>query len=57
MWEIAVHLAVACDVFIDVSLCCSFSPRDVLDKIWDLIGSVSEVFPTYFFNNFICGHI
>ena len=24
-WEIAVHLAVACDVFIDVSLCCPFS--------------------------------
>ena len=23
--EIAVHLAVACDVFIDVSLCCPFS--------------------------------
>ena len=24
-WEIAVHLAVACVVFIDVSLCCPFS--------------------------------
>ena len=44
----AVHLAVACDVFMDVSLCCPFTPRDVLDKIWDLIGSVSEGFPTYF---------
>ena len=27
----------------------SFFPRDVLDKIWDLIGSVSEGFPIYFF--------
>ena len=26
----------------------SFSPRDVLDEIWDLIESVSEGFPTYF---------
>ena len=25
----------------------SFSPRDVLDEIWDLIESVSEDFPTY----------
>ena len=25
----------------------SFSPRDVLDEIWDLIESVSEGFPTY----------
>ena len=25
----------------------SFFPRDVLDEIWDLIGSVSEGFPTY----------
>ena len=27
----------------------SFFLRDVLDKICDLIGSVSEGFPTYFF--------
>ena len=27
----------------------SFFPRDVLDKIWDIIGSVSGGFPTYFF--------
>ena len=47
VWEIAVHLAVACDVFIDVSVL-SFFPRDVLDEILDLIGSVSEGFPTYF---------
>ena len=26
----------------------SFFPRDVLDKIWDLIGSVSEDSPTDF---------
>ena len=25
----------------------SFFPRDVLDKIWDLIESVSEGFPTH----------
>ena len=24
-WETAVHLTVACDVYIDVSLCCPFS--------------------------------
>ena len=47
--KIAIHLAVACDVFLNVSLCCPFSPRDVLDEIWDLIRSVSEDFPTYFY--------
>ena len=26
-----------------------FLPRDVLDKIWNLIESVSKGFPTYFF--------
>ena len=26
-----------------------FFPRDVLDGIWNLIGSVSEGFPTYLF--------
>ena len=26
----------------------SFFPLDALDEIWDLIESVSEVFPTYF---------
>ena len=45
--EIAVHLAFAYDVFDGVFLCCPFSPRDVLDEIWDLIESVSEGFPTY----------
>ena len=28
----------------------SFFPRDVLDEIWDLTGSVSEGFLTYFCN-------
>ena len=27
----------------------SFFPQDVLDEIWDLIESVSEGFPTYFY--------
>ena len=44
----AVHLAVAGDVFDGVFLCCPFFQRDVLDEIWDLIESVSEGFPTYF---------
>ena len=52
MWEIAVHLAVACDVFVSVFLCCPFFPRDVLDVIWDLIESVSEGFLTYSLFNF-----
>ena len=43
------YQAVACDVFISVSLCCPFSPRDVLDEIWDLIGLVSEGLPNYFY--------
>ena len=42
----AVHLAVAGDVFDRVFLCCPFFPRDVLDEIWDLIESVSEDFST-----------
>ena len=45
--EIAVHLAVADDVFDGVFLCCSFSPRDVLDAIWNLTESVSEGPRTY----------
>ena len=44
-------MVVACDAFIDVSVLSCF-PRDVLDEIWDLIGSVSEGFPTYFY---FCG--
>ena len=45
----AVPLAVAGDVFDGVFLCCPFFQRDVLDEIWDLIESVSEGFPTYFY--------
>ena len=47
MLDITVHLAVAGKVFDSVFLCCPFSPRDVLDEIWDLIKSVSEGVPTY----------
>ena len=32
-----------------VSFVLSFFPRDVLDEILNLIGSVSEGFPSYFF--------
>ena len=39
VWEIAVHLAVAGDVFDGVYLCRSFSQD--MDEIWDLIGSIS----------------
>ena len=45
VWEIAVHLAVAGDVFM-----LSCFPLDVLDEILDLIETVSEGFPTYFLN-------
>ena len=31
----------------------SLFPRDVLNGIWDLIGSVSEGFPTYFYVQFL----
>ena len=47
MWEIVVHLAVACDVYDGVFLCCPFFPRGVLDKILNLIESVSEGFLSY----------
>ena len=49
MREIAVRLAVVGDVFDGVVFAAVF-PRDVLDEIWDLIESVSEGFPTYFFD-------
>ena len=45
---IAVHLAVAGDVYDGVFLCCPFSPRDVLYEIWILTESVSEGFNAYF---------
>ena len=48
VWEIAVHLAVACDVFDGVFFVLSFFPRDVLGEIWDLIESFSEGFSFYF---------
>ena len=37
---------------LSMSLCAVISPRDVLDQIWDLIGSVSEGFPA----NYFCKH-
>ena len=40
----AVRLAVAGDVFGDVLFFYPFSPRDVLDDIWDIIESVPEDF-------------
>ena len=43
----AVHLAVAGDVFDGVFFVLSFFPRDVLNEILDLIESVSDGFPTY----------
>ena len=46
LWEIAVQLAVACDVYDDVFVL-SFFPRDVLDEILNLIESVSEGVPIY----------
>ena len=30
----------------------SLFPRNVLDEIWDLIESLSEGFPTYFYSNY-----
>ena len=34
-----------------VSFVLSFFPRDVLDEILNLIGSVSEGFPSYYHNS------
>ena len=31
------------------SLCCPFSPLDILDEIWDITESVSEGFLVYSF--------
>ena len=45
-WEIAVHLAVADDVFGDVFFAVPF-PMRFLDEILDLTESVSEGFLTY----------
>ena len=38
------------DAINGVFLCCPFSPRDVLDEIWDLIEPCYEGFRTYYFN-------
>ena len=51
---ISVHLAVACDIYDGVFLCCPFS-RDVLDEILNLIESVPEGFSTY--SSIIAGQI
>ena len=47
VWEIAVHLAVACDVYDGVFFVLSFFPRGVLGEILNLIESVSEFFSSY----------
>ena len=44
MWEIVFHLAVACDVYDSVFLCCPFSH----EMSW-IIESVSEGFPRRLF--------
>ena len=49
VWEIAVHLALACDVYGGVFFVLSFFLRGVLDEILNLIESVSEGFPSYSF--------
>ena len=50
MLEVAVHLAVAGDVYRGCLFVLSFFSRDAFDAIWDLIESVSEGFPTYSYN-------
>ena len=46
----AVHLAVAGDVFDSVLFCAVlFSPQEFLDETWDLNESVPENFLSYFF--------
>ena len=47
--KMAVHLAVAGDVYNSVFLCCTFFPRDVLYEIRDSFESVSEGFSTYLY--------
>ena len=56
MWEIAVHMAVVCDVYDGVFFFLSFFPRDVLDEILNLIESVSEGFPSYSYGRKGQGH-
>ena len=38
-------------------LCCPFFTLDVLDEIWDVIESVSEVFLTYSSYLFLTGNL
>ena len=40
-----------------VSFVLSFFPRDVLDEILNLIGSVSEGFPSYSYSPTLCGEL
>ena len=47
MLEVAVRLAVACDVCNGVFFVLVFFPRDVVDEILNLIESDFESFPTY----------
>ena len=47
VWEIAIHLAVACDVYNGVLLCCLFSHEVFFNETLNLIESVSEDFPSY----------
>ena len=69
MWRVVIYgYKLACDhlygklVFTWLSLVMalmasfvlSFFPLDVLDEIWDLIGSVPEGFPTYSWLNLGC---
>ena len=51
--EIAVHLAVACDVFIDVSLCCPFSHEMSWINSGTLLGRFLRVFLPTFIYKFI----
>ena len=51
-------MTVADDVFDGVLFCAVlFSPRDVLDELWDLIESVPENFLPTFANNTKCRRI
>ena len=47
----AVHLAVADDVFDGVFFVLAYFPRDVLDEIWDCIVAVAENVTTYSYMN------
>ena len=48
-----VHLAVACDVLVGHLFRAVFFPRDVLDKIWNGIESVTQDF-SYLLLKYIC---